>query len=61
MEQSKLYASLIGVCIGSIMGYIISIQLMDRFKSCQALENENRMLREMIFQLQDPYRPDTLK
>ena len=61
MEQSKIYASLIGICIGSVMGYIISMQLMARFESWKALENENRMLRDMIFQQQDPYRPDTLK
>lgn len=61
MEQSKIYAALVGICIGSVLGYIMSMHLIKQFKSCDALKNENRMLREIIFQQQDPYRPDTLK
>jgi len=61
MEQSKLYAAMLGICIGCVMGYVIAIQLMARFENCKVLENENRMLRDMLFQQQDPYKPDTLR
>lgn len=59
MERSKLYAAMIGICIGSVMGYVLAMNLMKRFKTCKHLENENRMLRDMLFNQQDPYRPDT--
>ena len=59
MEQNKLYAAMIGICIGAIMGYVIAIRLMNQFENCKVLENENKMLRDMLFQQQDPYRPDT--
>ena len=48
MEQNKLYAALIGICIGSIMGYIISIQLLDRFDKCKILRQQNKMLKRML-------------
>jgi len=41
------------------MGYVVAMNLMKRFETCKHLENENRMLREMLFEQQDPYRPDT--
>ena len=59
MERSKLYAAMIGICIGSVMGYVLAMNLMKRFEICKHLENENRMLRDMLFNQQDPYRPDT--
>ncbi len=30
------------------------------YESCQQLKQENQMLRDMLFDQQDPYRPDTL-
>ena len=59
MERSKLYAAMIGICIGSVMGYVLAMNLMKRLETCKHLENENRMLRDMLFNQQDPYRPDT--
>ena len=59
MERSKLYAAIVGTCIGCVMGYVVAINLMKRFETCMHLENENRMLRDMLFEQQDPYRPDT--
>ena len=61
MERSKLYAAMIGICIGSVMGYVLAMNLMKRFEICKHLENENRMLRDMLFNQQDPYRPDTIQ
>lgn len=59
MERSKLYAAMLGICIGCVMGYVLAMNLMKRFENCKHLENENRMLRDMLFNQQDPYRPDT--
>lgn len=61
MERSKLYAAAIGICIGCVMGYILAIRLMEKFENCNSLKKENQMLRDMLFNQQDPYRPDTLK
>ena len=58
MDMNKFGPMLIGISIGLTLGYFISDQVMISYDNCKILERENQMLRDMIFDQQDPYRPD---
>jgi uncharacterized membrane-anchored protein YhcB (DUF1043 family) len=59
MDKNKISAIIIGVSIGLIIGFLISKQLKQSYDNCNMLKQENQMLRDMLINQQDPYRPDT--
>ena len=59
MDKNKIGATVIGISIGLLIGFFISRQVKQSYDDCKILEQENQMLRDMLFNQQDPYRPDT--
>lgn len=60
MYKIEMYLAAAGIILGIGIGAMITKIYSSDYESCQQLEQENQMLRDMIFNQQDPYRPDTL-
>ena len=59
MDKIEMYLAAIGTVIGIAIGVMITNSFRNECISCQQLKQENQMLRDMLFNQQDPYRPDT--
>ena len=55
-----MYLAAAGIILGIGIGAMIVGIFGSEYESCQQLKQENQMLRDMLFDQQDPYRPDTL-
>jgi uncharacterized membrane-anchored protein YhcB (DUF1043 family) len=55
-----MYLAAAGIILGIGIGAMIVEIFGSEYESCQQLKQENQMLRDMLFNQQDPYRPDTL-
>jgi hypothetical protein len=60
MYKIEMYLAAAGIILGIGIGAMIVEIFGSEYESCQQLKQENQMLRDMIFDYQDPYRPDTL-
>ena len=52
-KSSKIDA-IIGIIIGCIIGSMISYSMLKEHKKCEILVEENKMLRDMIYEEQNP-------
>lgn len=59
MNKLKITLFIVGSIIGLSIGLLISKQLFQCNDECIILQQENQLLRDMLFDQQDPYRPDT--
>ena len=60
MYKIEMYLAALGIILGIGIGAMIVEIFGSEYESCQQLKQENQMLRDMIFDYQDPYRSDTL-
>jgi uncharacterized membrane-anchored protein YhcB (DUF1043 family) len=60
MYKIEMYLAAAGIILGIGIGAMIVEIFGSEYESCQQLKQENQMLRDMLFNQQDPYRPDTL-
>ena len=60
MNKIEMYLAAAGIILGIAIGAMIAEIFSSEYESCQQLKQENQMLRDMLFNQQDPYRPDTL-
>jgi uncharacterized membrane-anchored protein YhcB (DUF1043 family) len=60
MYKIEMYLAAAGIILGIGIGAMIVEIFGSEYESCQQLKQENQMLRDMLFDQQDPYRPDTL-
>lgn len=59
MYKNKVIAAVISIAIGMLIGSILVQYVMTSQEQCTIIKQENQMLRDMLFNQQDPYRPDT--
>ena len=59
MDKNKVIAAVISIAIGMLIGSILVQYVMTSQEQCTIIKQENKMLRDMLFNQQDPYRPDT--
>jgi hypothetical protein len=54
--ENKNYkiAAIIGVIIGSIFGSMMSCSMLEEHNKCEILVKENKMLRDMLYEEQNP-------
>jgi len=60
MYKIEMYLAALGIILGIAIGAMITKIYSPGYESCRQLKQENQMLRDMIFDYQDPYRSDTL-
>lgn len=48
-------ASVAGIVIGSIIGYFVARAMLDEYTSCEQLKQENKQLRQIIFEQHQRY------
>ena len=53
-NKSSKIAAIIGVILGCIIGSIISSSMLKEHKKCEILVEENKMLRDMLYEEQNP-------
>jgi uncharacterized membrane protein len=53
-NKSSKIAAIIGVIIGCIFGSIMSYSMLKDAKKCELLVEENKMLRDMLYEEQNP-------
>ena len=54
-SKSNKISAIIGIIIGCIFGYIISCSMLKEHKKCEILVEENKMLKDMLYEKQNPY------
>lgn len=54
MKTSRI-ASIIGIIAGCIIGYFVSRSMLDDYKSCEQLKQENKHLRQILFEQHQRY------
>lgn len=59
MDKNKVIAAVVSIAIGMLIGSILVQYVMTSQEQCTIIKQENQMLRDMLFNQQDPYRPDT--
>ena len=55
-KKENVWSAAIGVLIGSMAGLMISLSMVKEYKKCEMLKRENKLLREMVMNYQDPTR-----
>lgn len=53
-NKSYKIAAIIGVIIGCVIGSMMSYSMLKEHKKCEILVEENKMLRDMLYQEQNP-------
>ena len=53
-SKSNKIAAIIGIIIGCIFGSMMSCSMLKEHKKCEILVEENKMLRDMIYEEQNP-------
>ena len=53
-NKSSKIAAIIGIIIGSIFGSMMSCSMLKDAKKCQLVVEENKMLRDMLYEEQNP-------
>jgi uncharacterized membrane protein len=53
-NKSSKIAAIIGVIIGCIFGSMMSYSMLKDAKKCELLVEENKMLRDMLYEEQNP-------
>lgn len=48
-------SSIIGIVIGCIIGYFVSQALIDDYEACEQIKQENKQLRQIIFEQHQRY------
>jgi hypothetical protein len=48
-------SSIIGIVIGCIVGYLIAQALVDDYEACEQIKQENKHLRQIIFEQHQRY------
>lgn len=54
MNKLKI-SSIAGIVIGCIIGYFVSQALLDDYEACEQLKQENKQLRQILFEQHQRY------
>ena len=53
-NKSSKIAAIIGIIIGCVFGSMMSYSMLKDSKKCELLVEENKMLRDMLYEEQNP-------
>ena len=46
-------AAIVGIIIGCVLGYIMSLSMIREHKECEMLRQENKMMQDMLYEVQN--------
>jgi uncharacterized membrane protein len=46
-------AAMVGIIIGCVLGYFMSLSMIREHKECEMLRQENKMMQEMLYEVQN--------
>jgi uncharacterized membrane-anchored protein YhcB (DUF1043 family) len=52
MNESRI-AAIIGIIIGCVLGCLISLSMIKEHKNCEMLRQENKMMQNMLYEIQN--------
>ena len=52
MNESRI-AAIIGIIIGCVLGCLISLSMIKENKNCEMLKQENKMMQNMLYEIQN--------
>jgi uncharacterized membrane protein len=52
MNENRI-AALIGIIIGCVLGYFMSLSMIKEHKECEMLKQENKMMQDMLYEVQN--------
>ena len=52
MNESRI-AAIIGIIIGCVIGSIMSYSILKEHKNCEMLRHENKMMQDMLYEIQN--------
>ena len=52
MNESRI-AAIIGIIIGCVIGAIMSDSILKEHKNCEMLKQENKMMQNMLYEIQN--------
>lgn len=52
MNESRI-AAIVGILIGSVFGFLMSLAMIKEHKQCEMLRQENKMMQDMLYEIQN--------
>jgi hypothetical protein len=52
MNESRI-AAIVGILIGSVFGFLMSLSMIREYKECEMLRQENKMMQDMLYEIQN--------
>ena len=52
INESRI-AAMIGIIIGCVFGYFMSLSMIREHKQCEMLRQENKMMQDMLYEVQN--------
>jgi len=52
INESRI-AAIIGIIIGCVIGGLISLSIIKKHKNCEMLKQENKMMQNMLYEIQN--------
>jgi len=52
MNENRI-AAIVGIIIGCVLGYIMSLSMIREHKECEMLRQENKMMQDMLYEVQN--------
>ena len=52
MNQNRI-AAMIGIIIGCVLGYYMSLSIIREHNECEMLRQENKMMQDMLYEVQN--------
>lgn len=51
-QKERVISAIIGIVIGSVLGYFMSLSMLEEAEKCKILVEENKMLQQMVMDCQ---------
>ena len=52
MNESRI-AAIVGIAIGCVLGYYMSLSMIREHNECEMLRQENKMMQDMLYEVQN--------
>ena len=51
--NERIITAIIGIIIGCVIGSIMSYSILKKYKNCEMLKQENKMMQNMLYEIQN--------
>jgi hypothetical protein len=51
--NENIIAAIVGIIIGCVLGFFMSLSMIREHKQCEMLRQENKMMQDMLYEVQN--------